>query len=204
MQLQISVRRSRGRPRSFDVEAAVERAMNVFWSRGYHGTALPDLLRATKLSRGSLYAAFGGKHSLFLRALDSYIAERQAWMDAELDPRRAAVDGLRACLAGFAERASGANGRRGCMLVATAMELAARDAQVERRVSGYFKTMEAKLTAAFSRAQAAGELADGVEPAATARVMICMAAGLRVMGKTVPDRATTQATVDALLDQFTK
>ena len=64
----------RGRPRSFDLEAAVECAMNVFWSRGYHATALPDLLRATKLSRGSLYAAFGGKHALFLRALDRYIA----------------------------------------------------------------------------------------------------------------------------------
>ena len=49
----------RGRPRSFDTEAAVERAMDVFWSHGYHATALPDLLRATNLSRGSLYAAFG-------------------------------------------------------------------------------------------------------------------------------------------------
>ncbi|MBV8138975.1 MAG: TetR family transcriptional regulator, partial [Deltaproteobacteria bacterium] len=47
------VQSPRGRPRSFDVEAAVERAMGVFWSRGYHATALPDLLRATKLSRGS-------------------------------------------------------------------------------------------------------------------------------------------------------
>ena len=74
----------RGRPRSFDVEAAVERAMGVFWSRGYHATALPDLLRATKLSRGSLYAAFGDKHSLFLRALDRYIADALARIDMEL------------------------------------------------------------------------------------------------------------------------
>src|SRR6201981_3547121 len=71
----------RGRPRSFDTEAAVERAMAVFWSRGYHGTALPDLLRATKLSRGSLYAAFGDKHSLFLRALDRYIADALTRVD---------------------------------------------------------------------------------------------------------------------------
>ena len=76
----------RGRPRSFDVEAAVERAMGVFWSRGYHATALPDLLRATKLSRGSLYAAFGDKHSLFLRALDRYIADALTRMDIELAP----------------------------------------------------------------------------------------------------------------------
>src|SRR6516165_7496102 len=54
MSRQTPVQLPRGRPRSFDVEAAVERAMGVFWSRGYHATALPDLLRATKLSRGSL------------------------------------------------------------------------------------------------------------------------------------------------------
>jgi TetR/AcrR family transcriptional repressor of nem operon len=204
MQQQASVRPPRGRPRSFDVEAAVERAMNVFWSQGYHGTALPDLLRATRLSRGSLYAAFGDKHALFLRALDCYIAERQAWMDSELDPRGAPVAGLRACFAGYVDRASGANGRRGCLLVATAMELAAHDPEVERRISGYFKTMEAKLAGALARAKAAGELADGVEPATAARLLICVAAGLRVTGKTVPDRATTQATVDALFDQFTR
>jgi TetR/AcrR family transcriptional regulator, transcriptional repressor for nem operon len=199
-----SLQLPRGRPRSFDAEAAVERAMNVFWSRGYHGTALPDLLRATRLSRGSLYAAFGGKRALFLRALDRYMAERQALMDVELDPRGAAVDGLRAWLADNAERASGANGRRGCLLVATAMELAAHDVEVERRISGYFRTMEAKLAAAFSRAKAAGELADGVEPTTAARLLASVASGLRVMGKTVPDRAATQATVDALFDQLTK
>src|SRR5215467_8906691 len=124
MAQQTSLRLPRGRPRTFDLEGAVERAMNVFWSRGYHGTALPDLLRATKLSRGSLYAAFGGKHALFLRALDRYIAEGLARLDVELGPRHGPVDGLRTLLAGYVDRASGVSGRRGCLLVATAMELA--------------------------------------------------------------------------------
>src|ERR1700755_3716912 len=114
MSRQASVQSPRGRPRSFDVEAAVERAMDVFWSRGYHATALPDLLRATKLSRGSLYAAFGDKHSLFLRALDRYIADATMRMDRELAPGTDPVEGLRAYLAGYVERTSGANGRRGC------------------------------------------------------------------------------------------
>src|SRR6201992_41973 len=155
---------ARGRPRSFDVDAAVERAMAVFWSRGYHATALPDLLRATKLSRGSLYAAFGDKHSLFLRALDRYIADALTRMDIEFDSHRDPVDGLRDYLAGYVDRMSGANGRRGCLLVATAMELAGQDAEVGRRVSGFFKTMETRVADAFSRAKAAGKLADGVEP----------------------------------------
>src|ERR1700741_4210261 len=127
----------RGRPRSFDTEAAVERAMAGFWSRGYHGTALPDLLRATKLSRGSLYAAFGGKHALFLRALDRYIADALARIDVELGPRHAPVDGLRTFLAGYVDRTRGAGGRRGCLLVATAMELAGHDPDVEGRIRSF-------------------------------------------------------------------
>jgi TetR/AcrR family transcriptional regulator, transcriptional repressor for nem operon len=192
----------RGRPRSFDTEAAVERAMGVFWSRGYHATALPDLLRATKLSRGSLYAAFGDKHALFLRALDRYIADALARTDIELGPRHAPVDGLRVFLAGYVDRTSDAKGRRGCLLVATAMELAGRDAEVDRRIGSFFKAMEARVAAALSRAKAAGQLADCVEPASAARILVCFVEGLRVIGKTAPTRTTTQATVDTLLDCF--
>ena len=202
MSRQTAVQVPRGRPRSFDIEAAVERAMDVFWSRGYHATALPDLLRATKLSRGSLYAAFGDKHSLFLRALDRYIADALTRMDVELDPRKEPVAGLRAYLAGYVERASGANGRRGCLLVATAMELAGHDAEVGRRVAGFFKTMEARVADVLSRAEAAGRLADGVEPASAARILVCFVWGLRVVAKTAQTRITWQATADALLDRF--
>src|SRR6202020_2338672 len=194
----------RGRPRSFDTEAAVERAMGVFWSRGYHATALPDLLRATKLSRGSLYAAFGDKHSLFLRALDRYIAKALTRMDIELDPRRDPVDGPGASLAGYVHRSSGANGRRGCLLVATAMELAGHDAEVDRRIGTFFKAMAARVADALSRAKAAGKLADGVEPLNAARILVCFVEGLRVVGKTAPTRITSQATADSLLDRFIK
>jgi TetR/AcrR family transcriptional regulator, transcriptional repressor for nem operon len=202
MRHQTPVRSPRGRPRSFDTEAAVERAMGVFWSRGYHATALPDLLRATKLSRGSLYAAFGDKHSLFLRALDRYVAGAVTRMDGELDPGIDAVDGLRAYLAGYVDRTSAANGRRGCLLVATAMEMAGRDADVDRRIAGFFKAMEARVADAFSRAKAAGQLVDGVEPSSAARILVCFVEGLRVVGKTAPTRVASQATADALLDRF--
>src|ERR1700733_7898020 len=193
-----------GRPRSFDAEAAVERAMGVFWSLGSHATALPDLLRATKLSRGSLYAAFGDKHSLFLRTLDRYIDDALRRMDIELAPPREPIDGLRAYLAGYVDRTSGANGRRGCLLVATAMELAGQDVEVGRRVAGFFKTMEARGAAALSRAKTAGQLADGVEPSSAARILVCFVEGLRMVGKTAPARITSQATADALLDRFIK
>ena len=125
---------SRGRPREFDPDVVIERAMNVFWSNGYHGTSMADLLKATKLSRGSLYAAFGDKHGLFLYALERYSEESLKRFDNELDPRHDAVAGLRTCLAGYVTRHTGANGKRGCLVVATAMELVSHDAEVERRI----------------------------------------------------------------------
>src|SRR4029078_5547462 len=177
MSRQTPVQLPRGRPRSFDVDAAVERAMGVFWSRGYHATALPDLLRATRLSRGSLYAAFGDKHSLFLRALDRYIADALTRGDIELDPGREPVGGLRAYLAGYVDRTSGANGRRGCLLVATAMELSGHDAEVGRRVASFFTAIEARVADALSRAKMAGKLADGVDPASAAKILVCFVEG---------------------------
>jgi len=178
--------------------------MGVFWSCGYHGTSLPDLLDATNLSRGSLYSAFGDKRGLFLRALDRYIDDAFARIDEELDPRKSAIAGLRSFLAGYVQRTSGARGKRGCLVVATAMELAAHDAEVAKRIRRFFSTVEASLTRAFERAHSEGQLVDGCEPASAARVLLSMAEGIRVVAKTGIDRVVWQSTVDALLDRFVK
>jgi TetR/AcrR family transcriptional repressor of nem operon len=178
--------------------------MGVFWSRGYHGTSLPDLLEATNLSRGSLYAAFGDKHGLFLLALDRYIDDALARLDTELDPLQNALTGLRTCLAGYVDRTSGIAGKRGCLVVATAMELAAHDTEVEQRIRRFFKTMETRLTAVLARAQAAGELADGIEPATAARLLLCQLEGMRVVGKTGSNRIMSQAAVETLIGHFAK
>jgi len=194
----------RGRPREFDIEVAVESAMQVFWSCGYHGTSLPDLLEATNLSRGSLYAAFGDKHGLFLRALDRYIDESMERLRAELEQPENAMAGLRICIAGYAERTSGVAGKRGCLVVATAMELAAHDTEVEKRIRRFFKKMETALTGTLTRAQAAGELVDGIEPATVARLLLCFLEGMRVVGKASPDDAVSQAAIQTLIDRFVK
>jgi len=192
----------RGRPREFDANVAIERAMDVFWSSGYYGTSLPDLLAATKLSRGSLYAAFGDKHGLFLCALDRYIAEALARLDTELDPRHSALAGVRACLAAYVERTCGTAGKRGCLVVATAMELAAHDTEVAQRIRRFFTTMEKRLAAALVRAQATGELVDCVDPATVARLLLCLLEGMRVVGKTGVDRSDLHAVVATLIDRY--
>jgi TetR/AcrR family transcriptional regulator, transcriptional repressor for nem operon len=174
--------------------------MDVFWTRGYHATSLPDLLEATKLSRGSLYAAFGDKRELFLRALDRYTDGALARLDAELDSHTSPLASIRGCVDGYVDRTSGAKGKRGCLLVATAMELAAHDVEVNRRIRRFFAAMEARLSEAFIRARTHGELAAGVEPASAARMLVCQLEGMRVVGKIGPDRATSEAACVALLD----
>ena len=178
--------------------------MNVFWSNGYHGTSLPDLLQATGLSRGSLYAAFGDKRGIFLRALDRYIDESLARIDAQLDPKRSALEGLRTCLSGYVDRADGAAGRRGCLVVATAMELAGHDLEIEQRLGRFFKAAETRLARAVARAATEGRLTHEIDPASVARVLLSMVEGIRVIAKTGVDRAVWQETVDALLERLLK
>lgn len=178
--------------------------MNVFWSSGYHATSLPDLVDATQLSRSSLYAAFGDKHGLFLHALDRYIADALRRLDLELDSRKSAMRGLQDCLAGYIARTSGAPGKRGCLLVATAMELASHDPGVARRIRHFFEAMQSRLVEALARAKAEGELADGVEPPHIARLLICLFEGMRVVGKTGQEPRTSEAMVRALLDCVSK
>ena len=202
MELKRQLPTPRGRPREFDADAVVERAMGIFWTHGYHGTSLPDLLEATHLSRGSLYAAFGDKHTLFLLALDRYIDDSLARLDSELDPLKDAWTGLRTCLTGYIDRTSGLTGKRGCLVVATAMELAAHDIEVEKRIRRFFTAMEKRLTAALERAKAGGQLAYGVDPASAAHLLLCVFEGMRVVGKTAPNRAMSQAAVDTLMNHF--
>lgn len=177
--------------------------MNVFWSQGYNATALPDLLEATRLSRGSLYAAFGDKHGLFLKALDRYISDALARMDDELGTA-SPIAGLRKFLDGYVARTEGASGRRGCLLVATAMELAGHDPEVDRRISNFFAVTESKIESALSRVKAVGELAEGCDPASAARVLLCFVEGMRVVGKSGPKPETTQKAINALVTHFSR
>lgn len=194
----------KGRPREFDPDGVVQSAMDIFWANGYQGTSLPDLLHATGLSRSSLYGAFGDKHGLFLLALDRYIAESVKRLDHELSPQRDAWEGVRLFLTGYVARNSGAKGRKGCLVVATAMEMSTKDVEVEKRIRGFFQTVEARLADAFARAAGEGTLADGVEPRDAARVLLALVEGLRVIAKTGIDGKVWQGSVDAMLIRFRK
>ncbi|HEI8867313.1 TPA: TetR/AcrR family transcriptional regulator [Serratia odorifera] len=198
----VSAERLRGRPREYEETEVIERAMQVFWTEGYHATSLPTLLAATQISRSSLYAGFGDKHGIFLRALDLYIEQALARLDRELDTAPDALTGVQVCIDGYLARTQGDAGRRGCLVVATAMELAAHDKEVSTRIDRFFKQMESRLTIALKRARQAGLIRKDVDPAAFAHMLLCLLEGVRVISKVGSRQNTTAAALKALIAQI--
>src|SRR5437588_3573741 len=105
-----------GRPRTFDAEKALDRALKVFWRKGYEGTSLPDLTKAMGINRPSLYAAFGNKESLFRKALDRYAEGPAAYMREALNKptARAVAERL---LGGTIDLLTDRRNPRGCHMV---------------------------------------------------------------------------------------
>lgn len=185
----------------YDETEVLRRAMEAFWGRGYEATSINDLVAATGINRGSLYAAFTGKRGLFLRALEHYDKEhRRAFLAAlERDhaPREAILEAFRQ-VAADAKR-----GRKGCLLVNTALELAPHDPGTEKIVRAKLEAVEAFFRGRIGAGQDDGSLSPEIPAAETARVLFALFVGLRVITRSRPDRPVLEAIVaqaEALLD----
>ena len=123
--------RPRGRPRSFDRDRALERAMHLFWRQGYEATSVNDLTRAMGINPPSLYAAFGDKESLYLEALGRYQERRIESMAKWFDEEPTAKAAMRRLLTEAARELARAGAPRGSMLVFSAMHCASDSLQAE-------------------------------------------------------------------------
>ncbi|MCU7825912.1 TetR/AcrR family transcriptional regulator [Kitasatospora sp. DSM 101779] len=182
------------RTKEFDPDAALQAALELFWERGYEATSVADLTGHLGIGRASLYATFGGKHELFLKALDRYRENTDAKLLAELSQPGAALPTVRAVVRRFADEAVREQRHRGCLITNTATELAARDPDAARRVRASWDTLETLTAGALARAQAQGELAPEKDPRALARLLLTVMQGMRVIGKAGDDpRRVTDA-----------
>lgn len=183
------------RTKEFDPEAALRATLELFWTRGYEATSMADLVEHTGVARASLYATFGGKRDLYLKALDRYGDLTDPGLLDRLAQPGPALPAVRALVESYADEAAGPRGRRGCFIVNTAVELAPHDPAAARRVQASWDLIEAALTSALIRAQAQGELAGDRDPRALGRMLLVLMQGLRVMGKaaTEPERLRAAA-----------
>jgi AcrR family transcriptional regulator len=189
---------TRGRPREFDVEKALDRALKVFWRKGYEGTSLADLTAAMGINRPSLYAAFGNKESLFRKALDRYAEGPAAFVREALaaPTSRGVVERL---LRGAVEAQTDSRNPRGCLLVNGALSCGDEAEPIRRELVARRKKADDALRARFERAVAEGDLPADADAGDLARYVVTVVRGMAVQAASGATREELQRVADMVL-----
>jgi AcrR family transcriptional regulator len=188
----------RGRPRTFDIDEALEQALHVFWKRGFLDASLAELTGAMGLNKPSLYAAFGDKERLYLRALDRYMEQRLSRPAAALDDEPEASRAIERFLRALAALYADPRNPGGCFIVNGAADLggAGMPKAVEERLREALQGNEGRLKSRLQRARADGQLPADAQPDLLASFYMATVAGLGVLAKAGARRAKLDAVID--------
>ena len=183
------------RPREFEETLALDRAMHLFWQRGFDGTSMEDLVQATGVHRGSIYSTFGDKQALFLKALDHYLNLEQSQLALALQNADSKLGVVRSILGGIAVDSTRPNGH-GCFMVNSVIERSARDAKTRKRANDCFLRLTRLFETALTQARQTGELRKDADVGALALFLVNTIQGMRVLGKAGMTRVALQANVE--------
>lgn len=175
--------------------------MNIFWERGFDGTAVRDLCDAMALNSGSLYGAFGDKRALFLAALDRYIDTVSRQAADRIADAPSGLEGIRAFFDLLIDAMQGGKRRWGCLVTNSVAELACRDPEIAARAKLQLTRLERSFAFALERAHSAGEIAPDIGPD-TAAFLVCVVQGLNILAKTAPGRKALEGVVDVALNSI--
>lgn len=171
------------RRKQFDPPEALQRAMELFWEKGYEATSVQDLLDGMGINRFSLYDTFQGKRELFEAAMSRYMEEQ---VEPQVREMREGPEGYRSVRGYFdtlVARAMGPDGWWGCLMVNTAVELAPRDRNAAKRVREFMEFLEDAFYRALVRARKAGEMKSVVPASFLARFLAGTVLSLQVMAR---------------------
>ena len=173
--------------------------MQLFWTKGYHATSMTDLCDTMRLNRSSLYAVFGDKRTLFLKAIDRY-GEREVARVFETLSRPGSVGkAIAHFFAELVEQIVAGRGRIGCLIGNTAVEVAAHDREVAANVRRNLDRVEAAFRQALAQAKARAEISERTDISAFARFFVAGTQGLRLIGKTTSDREALEDIVEQIV-----
>lgn len=175
------------RTKEFDVDHALDQAMDIFWSQGYTSTSLSDLILAMDISKSSFYATFGSKHDLFISTIDRYVASvtSQIVDAAKMDAPARKI--IRALFDRAVERMLKPESRRGCYLNNCAIEVSRTDVDAAKAVAQGLEIMEGAFLELVTRGQREGGIGVRHDARAIARYLTATVNGILVLGKANPD-----------------
>ena len=189
----------RGRPRGFDRDAALQRAMEVFWAKGYDGAALSDLTAAMGINPPSLYAAFGSKEALFREAVDLYGAIEGTEIWAAIDEAPTAREAIRQFLTATANVFTRPGKPPGCLVVLSALHPNDTNENVYRVLREKRADNVATLRDRLKRAVREGELPKGVDTLAVATFYVTVQQGMSIQARDGATRETLRAVADSAM-----
>jgi TetR/AcrR family transcriptional repressor of nem operon len=169
------------RAREFDPAITLNKAMDVFWQKGYANTSIDDLVTATGVNRYGLYGEFKSKHSLFLACLDHYQNEIVEMAFGVVEQPDASLPNIRAYFNMVTGPAPAGRGDMGCLMINTANDIAAHDKRAAKKVEKYFARLQSGFRKALANAKASGELPAHVDVEQMADFLIGVVQGLSVM-----------------------
>ena len=187
------------RPKEFDRDTALDRAMELFWCQGYEATSLQDLLQHMGIGRQSLYDTFGNKRQLFLSALDRYGTVHIDKMLHRLQGPDASVEAIREYFADFVRFYSSPRVRRGCLVANSTLELVPHDEEVTKRVKVRVAKMETAFVSAIKNAMDRRELQTDKDAKGLAHYFTSAVMGLGVLAKGGASRNTLRELAEATL-----
>ncbi len=187
------------RPIAFNRDHVLDQAVRVFWLQGYSGTSIKNLVDATGLQPGSLYAAFGDKRGLFLAALDAYFTKMRQALFGVLHNDKPPTERLSNFFNQLIKESCDDPDRKGCLLINTLSEIPVQDAEINSRLQQMFAEVEAELQQLLTECQATGHLNQHQNPALLAKFLVNGIFGLRIYNKTQPDFASLKSIVEYLL-----
>ncbi len=190
------------RPRSFDEDAVLDRAVQLFQERGFERTSLADLEAHLGLGRQSLYNTFGDKETLFLKALDRYRHAAANDVLALLNAPGAGLDSIRAFFRATVETLTAPPSGRTCLIATTLLERASDDPEALMRCSRACRELERSLRRALTQAKADGELPEALDVEAAGTLLVVHNYGLNVLAKSGATAEELWTTVELLLDRL--
>jgi AcrR family transcriptional regulator len=180
----------RGRPRAYEPEVALQRAMEAFWKRGYSGTTLDDLAAATGMNRPSLYAGFGDKRAIYLKALEHYFERGLRAMRGALSQERPLQESLRIVYEGALSIYFSGDGRpRGCFAMGTATTEVVEDPQIRAVFTRGMRSIDHCFEARFRLARDNDELPADADPETLAGLASAILSKLAIRARSGTPRA---------------
>ena len=191
-------RETMARPKEFDIDVVLDRATELFWTKGYEETSMRDLEEGLGVGRQSLYSTFGDKRDLFLAALDRYAALQQEGI-APLRAPNASLDSIRKYFAGMVSATTCIQPRRSCMMLNSVVEFGQADPDVARRYAANQENLTGAFRHALDGAIRKGELPADSDQAALALFLVSQIYGLAVLSKGGATPATLERVIATAL-----